>query len=100
MEMSLNKEGTHIIQKIIQVFSEIERQDLTDILCGQNNLEKLSPDSNGINVIKRIITFNNKQNKKIKLLKAINPNIYALLNSSYGSNIIYYLLHSWVLLWI
>ena len=95
MELALNKEGTHIIQKIIQIFSEKERQDLTDVLCNKDNIEKLLQDSNGINVIKRIISFNNIKNNRIRLLEALNPNIYSILRSLNGSNIIYYLLEDW-----
>ena len=95
MEMALDKEGTHIIQKIIQIFSENERQDLTDVLCNKNNIEKLLQDSNGINVIKRIISFNNIKSNRIKLLEALNPYIYSLLRSLNGNNIIYYLLENW-----
>ena len=95
MEMALNKEGTHIIQKIIQIFSEKERQDLTDVLCNKNNIEKLLQNPNGLNVIKRIISFNKIKNNRIKLLEAFYPNIHTLLISLNGSNIIYYLLESW-----
>ena len=95
MELALNKEGTHIIQKIIQIFSENERQDLTDALCNKDNIQKLLQDSNGINVIKRIISFNNIKSNRIKLLEALNPNIYSILRSLNGSNIIYYLLEDW-----
>ena len=94
IEMSLNKEGTHIIQKIIQIFSEIERQDLTDVLCSKNNIEKFMTNSNGINVIKRIINFNNIESNRVKLLKSIYPNIYTILKSS-CSNIIDYLFDGW-----
>jgi hypothetical protein len=95
MEMALNKEGTHIIQKIIQIFSDKERQDLTDVLCNKNNIEKLLQNPNGLNVIKRIISFNKIKNNRIKLLEAFYPNIHTLLISLNGSNIIYYLLEDW-----
>ena len=95
MELALNKEGTHIIQKIIQIFSENERQDLTGVICNKINIEKLLQDSNGINVIKRIISFNNIKINRIKLLEALNPNIYSILRSLNGSNIIYYLVENW-----
>ena len=95
MELALNKEGTHIIQKIIQIFSEKERKDLTGVICNKINIEKLLQDSNGINVIKRIISFNNIKNNRIRLLEALNPNIYSILRSLNGSNIIYYLLEDW-----
>ena len=94
IEMSLNKEGTHIIQKIIQIFSEIERQDLTDVLCSENNIEKFMTNLDGINVIKRIINFNNIESNRVKLLKSIYPNIYTILKSS-CSNIIDYLFDGW-----
>ena len=100
MEMSLDKEGTHIIQKIIQTFDEKERQYLTDVLFSQNNVEKLLEDSNGVNVLKRMISFTKEKNNKIKLLEALNPNIYTILKSSGGDIIIYNLLEKWGLYFI
>ena len=95
MEMALDNEGTHIIQKIIQIFIEDERQSLIDILLIQNNFEKLLESLNSINVIKRIIGFTRERNNKLKLLEALYPNIFKSLKSSNGSCIIYYLLEVW-----
>ena len=61
IEMSLDNEGTHIIQKIIQLFSENERQDLTDELCKPQNIDRLLCSLNGVHVLKRIIYFNKEK---------------------------------------
>ena len=75
MELSLHPEGTHVLQKIIQIFAEDERQVLTDVLCTQININNLCKDLKGISVIKRLISFNKDKMNRIKLVEAFFPNI-------------------------
>ena len=51
--------------------------------------------SDGINVIKRIISFTNEKSNKMKLLEGLSTNIFELLKSSNGSCIIYYIIEYW-----
>ena len=41
IQLALHQEGTHVLQKIIQIFSEEERQLLTDVLCTNENVNIL-----------------------------------------------------------
>ena len=65
--LALHPEGTHVLQKIIQIFPENERQNLTDVLCINTNVNILCQDLKGISVIKRLISFNTEEINKIKL---------------------------------
>ena len=95
MELSLHPEGTHVLQKIIQIFPENERQNLTDVLCTNINVNILCQDLKGISVIKRLISFNTDKKNKIKLVESFFGNCLEISKSSSGSYIIQYLLEQW-----
>ena len=95
MELALHQEGTHVLQKIIQIFTEDERQYLTDILCTTTNVNILCQDLKGISVIKRLISFNKEEINRIKLVEAFYPNVLEISKSSSGSYIIQYLIEQW-----
>ena len=95
MELSLHPEGTHVLQKIIQVFPENVRQNLTDVLCTNNNVNILCQDLKGISVIKRLIYFNIEKASKIKLVESFFGNCLEISKTSSGSYIIQYLLEQW-----
>ena len=95
MELALHPEGTHVLQKIIQIFPEKDRQDLTDVLCTNLNVNILCKDLKGISVIKRLISFNTERNNKIKLVDSFYGNCLEISKSSSGSYIIQYLLEQW-----
>ena len=95
MELALHPEGTHVLQKIIQIFPENERQNLTDILCTNINVNILCQDLKGISVIKRLISFNTEKANRIKLVDSFFGNCLEISKSSSGSYIIQYLLEQW-----
>jgi hypothetical protein len=95
IELALHPEGTHVLQKIIQIFPEKDRQDLTDVLCTNLNVNILCKDLKGISVIKRLISFNTDRNNKIKLVDSFYGNCLEISKSSSGSYIIQYLLEQW-----
>lgn len=95
MELALHQEGTHVLQKIIQIFPENERQNLTDTLCTNINVNILCQDLKGISVIKRLISFNTEKNNKLKLVESFSSNCLEISKSSSGSYIIQYLLEQW-----
>jgi len=95
MELALHPEGTHVLQKIIQTFPENERQNLTDALCTNINVNILCQDLKGISVIKRLISFNTEKANRIKLVESFFRNCLEISKSSSGSYIIQYLLEQW-----
>ena len=95
LDMALDTEGTHVLQKIIQIFPEGERQSLTDILCKSENVNILCKDLKGISVIKRLICFNNKENNKMKLVNALYDSCVEIVKTSSGSYILQFLLEEW-----
>ena len=95
IEMALDTEGTHVLQKIIQIFPEAERQSLTDVLCKSENVNILCKDLKGISVIKRLICFNNEESNKNKLVDALYDNCLEIVKTSSGSYILQFLLEEW-----
>ena len=95
MELALHPEGTHVLQKIIQIFPENERQNLTDILCTTANVKILCQDLKGISVIKRLISFNTENINKIKLAESFYGNCFEISKTSSGSYIIQFLIEQW-----
>jgi hypothetical protein len=95
MQLALHPEGTHVLQKIIQIFAENERQNLTDVLCTYVSVFNLCQDLKGISVIKRIISFNKEKNNMMKLVESFYPNLLQISRSSSGSYIIQYLIEQW-----
>jgi len=95
MELALHPEGTHVLQKIIQIFPEKDRQDLTDVLCTNLNVNILCKDLKGISVIKRLVSFNTEKDNKMKLVDSFYGNCLEISKSSSGSYIIQYLLEQW-----
>jgi hypothetical protein len=95
MEMALDTEGTHVLQKIIQIFKEGERQALTDVLSQSANVNILCKDLKGISVIKRLICFNNDENNRSKLVDALYDNCLEIVKTSSGSYILQFLLEEW-----
>ena len=93
--LALHPEGTHVLQKIIQIFPENERQNLTDVLCINTNVNILCQDLKGISVIKRLISFNTEEINKIKLVESFFGNCLEISKTSSGSYIIQYLLEQW-----
>ena len=95
LEMSLDKEGTHLIQRIIENFPEKDRQDLTNVLCTSSSVKKLLKNINGVHIIKRLIEQNKNSFNRNKLIQALYSNINKIINTSYGCYIIYYLIKKW-----
>ena len=95
MEMALDTEGTHVLQKIIQIFKEGERQALTNVLSQSANVNILCKDLKGISVIKRLICFNNDENNRSKLVDALYDNCLEIVKTSSGSYILQFLLEEW-----
>ena len=95
LEMALDDEGTHVLQKIIQIFPEGERQSLTDILCKSENVNILCKDLKGISVIKRLICFNSEEKNRMKLVNAIYDSCLEIVKTSSGSYILQFLLEEW-----
>ena len=85
--------GCHVIEKII---SFIEEEYIPFIYSYiSNNFIKLANNNNGICIIKKILTFTNKNNlhKKIKII--VKENAFILIQHPYGNFVIQVIVECW-----
>ena len=93
MEMALNKNATHVLQKIVLLFPDIHRLYLNEIIL--NNFITLSLDSNGICLIKIFIKTNTLLSNKKRINEKIINNFVILSESPFGNYGVQYLMEIW-----
>ena len=86
--------GCHVIEKII---SSIDEEYIPFIYSYiSNNFIKLASDSNGIYIIKKILTFTQKLNLHRKIKIIVKENAFALIQHPYGNFVIQVIVESWI----
>ena len=93
MEMALNKNATHVLQKIVLLFPDIHRLYLNEIIL--NNFITLSLDSNGICLIKIFIKTNTLLSNKKRINEKIINNFVILSESPFGNYGVQFLMELW-----
>jgi hypothetical protein len=93
MEMAFNKNATHVLQKIVQLFPDIHRIHLNEVII--NNFIELCLDSNGICLIKIFIKTNTLIKDKTRINEKIITNFITLAENPFGNYGIQYLMEIW-----
>ena len=93
MEMAFNKNATHVLRKIVQLFPDIHRTYLNEIIL--KNFVELFLDSNGICLIKIFIKTNTLISNKKQINDKIVNNFVTLAESPFGNYGIQYLMELW-----
>ena len=93
MEMALNKNATHVLQKIVLLFPDIHRVYLNQIIL--NNFITLCLDSNGICLIKIFMKTNTLITNKKRIIDEITNNFVILSESPFGNYGVQYLMEIW-----
>lgn len=93
MDMALNKNATHVLQKIVQLFPDNHRNYLNEVII--NNFIELCLDSNGICLIKIFIKTNTQVNNKKRINEKIINNFVTLAESPFGNYGVQYLMEIW-----
>ena len=93
MEMALNKNATHVLQKIVLLFPDIHRVYLNEIIL--DNFITLSLDSNGICLIKILMKTNTLISNKKRIIDKIANNFVILSESPFGNYGVQYLMEIW-----
>ena len=95
LELSLDAEGTHVMQKIIASFSETERQNLNDILFLSENIKALSQDVKGMCVIKKLISNTKDKSNVNKIIKGVQEFLEEIGQNPFGNYVIQYIFEEW-----
>ena len=93
LEMAFDKNATHVLQKIVQLFPDNHRAYLNEIIL--QNFIDLSLDPNGICLIKIFIKTNTLIYNKKRINVIIINNFVILAESPFGNYGIQYLMEIW-----
>jgi len=93
LTLSYDANGTHVLQKIIAIVDEKDREYINNILL--DKILKLIYDANGICVIKKLIHGNKDQLIKQKILSIIEKNCLEIIQNPFGNYIIQHILDEW-----
>lgn len=85
--MAADPQGTHVMQKL--VFLEKPSMELID------NLHEVCKDSNGLSVIKKIISWYKTKEKRKYIADQICQDLVKICQSSFGQYIMQQILESW-----
>ena len=92
-ELIYDPYGCHVIEKLLDCFEEEYIPFLYSYLI--DNFLKLAYSKNGICIIKKILTFTNKQNMINKIKKIIIENSNDLIIHPYGNFVIQVIIENW-----
>jgi hypothetical protein len=92
-ELSVDPYGSHVLEKLLSCFEE-EYIDFIYQYILEHFLD-LSYNSNGISIIKKILTFTHKKNIHDKLKVMIKDNISQLIVHPFGNFVIQVLIDCW-----
>jgi hypothetical protein len=93
IELSYDKFGTHILEKIISCFENEYIEFIFDFV--EKNFLLLSNHINGICIVKKIVSYKNKKDFHEKIKKIINDNAINLIQHPYGNYVIQTLIDYW-----
>ena len=91
--LSIDQQGTHIIQKIISCLSEDYRQFVFDEVV--DGFKTVSKTSHGLCVIKRLIANTQKLENRQKLIDYISEKAIELAQDPYGNYVIQEVMQKW-----
>ena len=93
IEMAFNTNATHVLQKIILTIPEQNRQFLNEKIY--SNLIDLCLDSNGICLVKKLISSTKYILNKKRIINIINSRCIEISQNPYGNYAIQFLIEEW-----
>lgn len=91
--LAIDQQGTHIIQKIINCFSESNRQFVFDEI--KDSFLKISKTSHGLCVIKKLVANTKNAENRVSLVYYISENAIELAQDPYGNYAIQEIMDRW-----
>jgi hypothetical protein len=93
IEMALNTNATHVLQKIILIIPEQNRQNLNEKLF--SNLINLCFDSNGICLVKKLISSTKIFLNKKRIINILKTRCLEISQNQFGNYVIQFLIEEW-----
>ena len=91
--LAIDQQGTHIIQKIITSFTEINRQYVFNEI--QDAFLYVSKNSHGLCVIKKLVANTSNTNNRESLVEFISQNAIELIQDPYGNYAVQEVMEKW-----
>ena len=85
--------GCHVLEKLLTCFEDEYVNFIYDYIF--NNFLNLTNNSNGIYIIKKILTFTQKKDLHEKLKSIVKKNAIFLIKQSYGNFVIQVIIETW-----
>jgi hypothetical protein len=92
-DLSIDNNGTHVIQKIFTKFDEDMRKHINYIIL--ENLANLCNDANGISVIKKFVNGNKSEEIRDSIVDNIANHGVMIMQNAYGNYIIQHIFDAW-----
>jgi citrate lyase gamma subunit len=86
IKLSIDPNGTHVLQKIISSVKEEKRHEINQTVL--DNIDRLVLDPNGVCVVKKFVIGNTDDSLKKVVIDKIEKNCLEIIQSPYGNYII------------
>lgn len=93
IKLSLDNNATHVIQKIISLLRDNERELIISTIL--KNFNRLAYDSNGICVLKKIVSNCDADSIKLEIIRKILSNALEIIQNPFGNYIVQSVIEEW-----
>jgi hypothetical protein len=95
VKLCLDAQGTHVMQKYVKVFPEEKREFVIDELLDKEIIIKISKNSYGLAVMKKVIKFTENFDSRRRLMTVISKHTAKLVQDPYGNYVLQESLDNW-----
>jgi len=95
VKLCMDQQGTHVMQKYVKAFPEEKREFVIDELLDNEVIIKVSKNSYGLAVMKKVIKFTEKFETRRRLMKIISKHTEILVQDPYGNYVLQESLDNW-----
>lgn len=95
VKLCMDQQGTHVMQKYVKAFPEEKREFVIDELLENEIVVKVSKNSYGLAVMKKVIKFTENFEDRRRLMKVIGKYAEILVQDPYGNYVLQESLDNW-----
>jgi hypothetical protein len=95
MKLSLDTNGTHVIQKVLSTIPESTRESINEAILSPSFFARLVIDSNGICLLKKFIISNQSEHHRKTFINNILSDTLQIVQSPFGNYVIQHMIDEW-----
>mmetsp|Transcript_12342 Transcript_12342/g.14104 ORF Transcript_12342/g.14104 Transcript_12342/m.14104 type:complete len:128 (-) Transcript_12342:981-1364(-) len=95
VKLCMDSQGTHVMQKYVKVFPENKREFVIDELLYNEIIVKVSKNSFGLAVMKKVIKFTENFKTRRRIMDVISKYTPQLVQDPYGNYVLQESLDNW-----